>query len=170
MSPMVRWSSLGDRGFARFLHGTGLPEDVQDPVGLAKQLQLESEFANQLGRPLSLLAGAVHPGDGETDLSGAALMPGLLAEDLNRWTRRADSVAHINGDVFVILLPDTGPAGAVMVARRLTRAVQRHLDDQKLVGTVHFGHATYPDDGRDLDALLEAAIELAVGQAAAPVS
>ena len=170
MSPMVRWSSLGDRGFARFLHGTGLPDDVQGPVGLAKQLQLESEFANQLGRPLSLLAGAVHPGDGETDLSGAALMPGLLAEDLNRWTRRADSVAHINGDVFVILLPDTGPAGAVMVARRLTRAVQRHLDDQELVGTVHFGHATYPDDGRDLDALLEAAIGLAVGQAAAPVS
>ena len=143
---------------------------MQGPVGLAKQLQLEFEFANQLGRPLSLLAGAVHPGDEETDLSGAALMPGLLAEDLNRWTRRADSVAHINGDVFVILLPDTGPAGAVMVARRLTRAVQRHLDDQKLVGTVHFGHATYPDDGRDLDALLEAAIGLAVGQAAAPVS
>ena len=167
---MVRWSSLGDRGFARFLHGTGLPEDVQGPAGLAKQLRVESDFANQLGRPLSLLAGHVHPGDGATDLSGAALLPGLLAEDLNRWTRRADSVAQINGDVFVILLPDTGPAGAVMVAKRLARAVQRHLDDQDLVGTVHFGHATYPDDGRDLDALLEAAIGLAIGQTAAPVS
>ena len=167
---MVRWSTLGDRGFARFLHGTRLPEDVQGPAGLAKQLRLESDFANQLGRPLSLLAGAIHPGDGATDHSVAVLMPGLLAEDLNRWTRRADSVAHINGDVFVILLPDTGPAGAVMVAKRLARAVQRHLDDRSLVGTVHFGHATYPDDGRDLDALLEAAIGLAVGPAAAPVS
>lgn len=69
--------------------------------------------------------------------------------------RQNEWVARYGGDEFVVVLPETDPAGAVFVAERLRKTVAGSLLMHGI--TVSAGIAVYPSDGATLEALLSAA-------------
>ncbi|HKX19857.1 MAG TPA: diguanylate cyclase [bacterium] len=78
-----------------------------------------------------------------------------------------DVVARYGGDEFVTLLPQTGKAAAAAVAERIRRAVVSAglrgpagadvTSGALALLTVSLGVATFPEDGRSIEALLRAA-------------
>jgi diguanylate cyclase (GGDEF)-like protein len=88
-------------------------------------------------------------GDEVLAAAGAALTATL---------RVSDFVARAGGEEFVVLLPDTGLDGAVVVAENLRAALQA-LAVPGLDGPVtgSFGVAVYPEDAPDADELLRRA-------------
>ena len=79
-----------------------------------------------------------------------------LASILSAITRQADTVARYGGDEFALLLPDTGPDEAADVADKIGREVSENAFTVGKV-TVSVGFASYPQDGREERAILEAA-------------
>lgn len=72
--------------------------------------------------------------------------------------RETDVLARYGGDEFVVLLPEAGAQGAFEVAERIRESVSRasmDLGDEPSGLTVSMGIATYPTDGRTLDALVD---------------
>jgi diguanylate cyclase (GGDEF)-like protein len=71
-----------------------------------------------------------------------------------------DVLARYGGEEFVVLLPETGPAGAAVVARKIHTVVRDQPFGSQGRGidvTVSVGVSSYPEDGGDADAVLAAA-------------
>ena len=71
--------------------------------------------------------------------------------------RFTDVAARYGGDEFVVMLPDTPARGALEVAERIRRAIEEapfSADTGRVPCTVSIGVASYPQDGRSIDALL----------------
>ena len=142
--------------------GDGLDDaEFRHEAAFREQLRRECAQARDSGQRLSVLVGSVELTSPADDRTTPAPALGTIANDLDKWTRRADSVMHLDASVVVVLLPDTGRAAAALAAKRLARTIHRHLDDQSRPGTINFSHTTYPDDGSDPDRLLDAALESA---------
>jgi diguanylate cyclase (GGDEF)-like protein len=82
----------------------------------------------------------------------------LLMKDM----REVDTVARYGGEEFVLILPETGIAGALQVANRLRQAVEQSKffagsprDVERL--TISIGIAIFSDDGKLNRELIEAA-------------
>jgi diguanylate cyclase (GGDEF)-like protein len=74
--------------------------------------------------------------------------------------RASDTVARLGGDEFGVLLPDqSNPMDVVHVMEKIRQAVERPLvvQDLPLGVEASVGVAFYPDHGRTVDALLQAA-------------
>jgi len=72
--------------------------------------------------------------------------------------RDTDVLARYGGDEFVVLLPEAGAAGAFEVAERIRKSVSRtelDINGKTVKLTVSMGVASYPHDGRTLDALVD---------------
>lgn len=71
-------------------------------------------------------------------------------------TRDSDGASRVGGEEFVLVLPETSTAAAVLLAERLRRAVGREI---QLSGgirvTASFGVATYPRHGTEPESLLD---------------
>ena len=82
----------------------------------------------------------------------------VTAAALARTLRTSDFVARAGGEEFVVLLPDTGLDGALVVAENLRAALQA-MAVPGLDGTVtgSFGVAVHPEDATDGDGLLRSA-------------
>ncbi|WP_329489279.1 GGDEF domain-containing protein [Kitasatospora sp. NBC_01246] len=92
-----------------------------------------------------------------------------LAQRLGMEIRRSDTLGRYSGEVFLIVLPDTGAAGAAHVAERLVWSVRRHLlldwssgprEGRRQQGnglTAAVGVAVLPEDGTHAAVLLRAA-------------
>ena len=71
--------------------------------------------------------------------------------------RATDVPARYGGDEFVIMLPDTPARGAQEVAERIRQAVESApftTEAGRVPCTVSIGVASFPQDGRSIDALL----------------
>ena len=71
--------------------------------------------------------------------------------------RATDVAARYGGDEFVIMLPDTPARGALEVAERIRNAVASTpfaSEAGRVPCTVSIGVASYPQDGRSIEALL----------------
>ena len=80
-----------------------------------------------------------------------------IVERLKTSARRADTVARLAGDEFVILMEDLiDPADVDLVAGRLLRSMEEPiaLHGHSLVATVSAGSAVYPVDDTNISALL----------------
>ncbi len=82
-----------------------------------------------------------------------------IANVLLEHTRNGDLCARIGGDEFAIILTETGPKGAKVVAENVGRAL-RELAITSAQGnrfhlTVSIGVSSYPVDGLNIDTLLE---------------
>jgi diguanylate cyclase (GGDEF)-like protein len=72
--------------------------------------------------------------------------------------RDSDVVGRYGGEEFVIVLPGLGQSDSLEMAERLRAGIAssplRLPDGQEIGITVSLGVATYPDDGRTLEAIL----------------
>jgi diguanylate cyclase (GGDEF)-like protein len=74
--------------------------------------------------------------------------------------RQSDIVARFGGDEFVVVLPETPSNGALGVAERIRKSVESSpltTRDKKVTVTVSIGVAGYPNQGHDLETVLERA-------------
>jgi diguanylate cyclase (GGDEF)-like protein len=71
--------------------------------------------------------------------------------------RRIDTAARYGGDEFVVLLPETDPTGAFVLAEKIRLGVQDmdlELPDDSLRPSLSVGVVSYPDDGTTADELM----------------
>jgi diguanylate cyclase (GGDEF)-like protein len=80
-----------------------------------------------------------------------------IGQILHTRRRAGDSVARTGGEEFTLLLPGASEHEAYLVAERLRVQVERDFADHPVPLTFSFGVATYPEHGRDADAVIEAA-------------
>jgi diguanylate cyclase (GGDEF)-like protein len=84
----------------------------------------------------------------------------LLVRCIREQLRGSDVVARFGGDEFILLLQETNGKGAAEMAERIRRAVEGSRlsvrgGDANL--TVSLGVASYPEDGGNLEVILEKA-------------
>jgi diguanylate cyclase (GGDEF)-like protein len=78
---------------------------------------------------------------------------GIVSEGV----RRIDTAARYGGDEFVVLLPETDPTGAYVVAEKIRLGVQDlelGLADDSVRPSLSIGVVSYPDDGNTADELM----------------
>jgi len=77
--------------------------------------------------------------------------------------RAIDIVARYGGDEFVMVLPQTPPAGALIIAERIRKSVEQHIflkkEGYSLRMTASFGVASYPESAKSKEDLLRLADE-----------
>ena len=82
---------------------------------------------------------------------------GILAQAV----RESDILARYGGDEFVVVLPETPPSGALVIAERIRRAIEGHtfLRDQGLAARISasFGIASYPDHALTPEGIIQKA-------------
>ena len=86
-----------------------------------------------------------------------------IAERLKHSVREVDMIARYGGEEFCIVLPETPKKLAMTVAERLRKSVEvKEIKafDESIRATVSLGIATYPEDGKDVEGLLEKADRL----------
>lgn len=82
----------------------------------------------------------------------------MLVRIIQGQLRETDILTRYGGDEFVVLLPEAGATGAFEVAERIRESISRttlDLEGNSARLTVSMGIATYPLDGRTLDALVD---------------
>jgi len=80
-----------------------------------------------------------------------------LVRAIQAQLRFTDVAARYGGDEFVVMLPDTPARGAMEVAERIRHAVEMSphaAGGEQVPCTVSVGVASFPRDGRSIDALL----------------
>jgi diguanylate cyclase (GGDEF)-like protein/excisionase family DNA binding protein len=80
-----------------------------------------------------------------------------IARIIETCSRRVDLAARYGGEEFVLVLVDTGGAGAMTVAGRIRSEVERVCIAGGYSLSVSIGVATYPDDAAAKDELLDKA-------------
>lgn len=75
--------------------------------------------------------------------------------------RESDILARYGGDEFVVVLPDTPPSGALVIAERIRKSIEAHafLQQQGLSARISasFGIASYPDHALTPEGLIQKA-------------
>ncbi len=127
------------------------------------QARLEEEFsrAQRLKAPLSLVLLDVDRfklyNDSFGHPAGDAVLR-ELAKILHQTIRPYDVAARYGGEEFAIILPATGPEGALVIAERCRRAIQNAVWPQRGV-TASFGAATISTGTASASELIAAADE-----------
>lgn len=80
-----------------------------------------------------------------------------VAQALKKQCREYDFVARLGGDEFVIVLPTIRVESAKAKIEQLQQAVAASVSDIAIGVGISIGHACYPEDGEDAEALLAAA-------------
>ena len=78
-----------------------------------------------------------------------------LARTLEDCCRSIDTAARQGGDEFALVLPETSPAAAALVARRICNLLAKDSEEPSL--SVSFGVASYPEEADSVGTLLYAA-------------
>ncbi|HBR21192.1 MAG TPA: hypothetical protein DD713_01275 [Nitrospiraceae bacterium] len=126
---------------------------------LSDRLEEELLRSQRYGRLLSLLMVDIDGFKGYNDTFGHPIGDKVLkaiAESILRCVRSVDIASRYGGDEFVIILPETGKTLAVSIAERLRSDV---AEIKSLHGgvalTISIGIASYPEDGKISELLLE---------------
>jgi diguanylate cyclase (GGDEF)-like protein len=80
---------------------------------------------------------------------------------LSTAVRESDILARYGGDEFVVVLPETPPSGALVIAERIRKSIEQHcfLQEQGLAVRISasFGIASYPDHALTPEGLIQKA-------------
>ena len=83
-----------------------------------------------------------------------------LIRQVGEELRRSDILARYGGDEFTILLPETNRRGAIETAERIRKSIETSQFDIRgttLSATVSLGLASYPEDGGNVDIIVDKA-------------
>ena len=83
-----------------------------------------------------------------------------LVRCIREQLRGSDVMARFGGDEFIVLLPETNNKGALEMAERIRKAIEISRFDVRSGDasiTVSLGVASYPEDGGNLDVILDKA-------------
>jgi len=83
-----------------------------------------------------------------------------LVRCIREQLRGSDVMARFGGDEFIVLLPETSNKGALEMAERIRKAIEVSRFDVRSGDTnitVSLGIASYPEDGGNLDVILDKA-------------
>jgi diguanylate cyclase (GGDEF)-like protein len=78
-------------------------------------------------------------------------------ETIRAGVRRIDTAARYGGDEFVVLLPETDPTGAFVLAEKIRQGVAERAigtPEMDLRASLSIGVVSYPDDGATVDDLM----------------
>lgn len=84
----------------------------------------------------------------------------IVGETIRAGVRRIDTAARYGGDEFVVVLPETDPAGAFVLAEKIRVGVGERalkVDGLDVRTSLSIGVVVYPRDGRTVDDLMIAA-------------
>ncbi|MEN9353221.1 MAG: hypothetical protein RL318_546 [Fibrobacterota bacterium] len=138
-------------------------------TGLANRRQFDTHLdaewhrAQRINSPISLVMGDLDKfkkfNDQYGHLAGDDLLRRASQAFLAVPHRPADLLARYGGEEFACILPDTGMAGAILVADRMRRALERlavpHAGNIHGIATVSFGVATIqPLEGQSMEDLI----------------
>lgn len=135
---------------------------------LKESVRREVERANRFGRKLAVLVMDLDRFKEINDTYGHPVGDAVLVEFARRVrqeTREVDLAFRQGGEEFVVLLPETDAAGGARVAERLCAVIRADTFDveagagvsEAIRVTVSAGIAVYPDHGRTVAEVLEAA-------------
>jgi diguanylate cyclase (GGDEF)-like protein len=80
-----------------------------------------------------------------------------VGEVVTAIVRRIDTAARYGGDEFVVILPETDPTGAYVVAEKIRLGMhdlELDLADEAIRPSLSIGVVSYPDDGTTADELM----------------
>ena len=80
-----------------------------------------------------------------------------VGEVISLGVRQIDTAARYGGDEFVVLLPETDPTGAYVLAEKIRFGVQGmtvEMPSEAAQPSLSIGVVNYPDDGRTADELI----------------
>ena len=84
-----------------------------------------------------------------------------VAEHIRTSIRKNEDIAcRWGGDEFAVILPETRKEDASIMAERIRRSINEYIlerGDKKINISVSIGVASYPNDGNDEKAVIEAA-------------
>lgn len=83
-----------------------------------------------------------------------------IGKSIKNTVRDTDPVFRYGGDEFIVILPDLEEEGALLIAERIRKAIERRLfsiRSEKLKATVSIGLALYPHHAKDQDTLVKMA-------------
>ena len=81
-----------------------------------------------------------------------------LSDALLAGTRQSDVVGRFGGEEFLLILPETTPSDAGVLAERLRAAFSgRAIDNAGIQATISCGVASYPEDASDVTTLIRMA-------------
>ena len=124
------------------------------------QLERDLHLATRMRQPLSLI---MLDFDHFKDINDRAGHDGgdlalcMLAENLRAELRAVDTAARFGGDEFVVILPQAGAEGAMLVAERLRNRVSQMEVPAFGRVSASFGVATFPTHASSRDTLVVAA-------------
>jgi diguanylate cyclase (GGDEF)-like protein len=127
-------------------------------------LSREIKRCKRHGIPLSIIFLDLDGFKSVNDLHGHLAGSATLTEVgtiLAQAVRESDILARYGGDEFVVVLPETPPSGALVIAERIRRAIESHvfLRDAGLEARISasFGIASYPDHALTPEGLIQKA-------------
>src|SRR5918996_5240881 len=133
---------------------------LKNRLALEQEIHVEVERTLRAEQELSIVIGDLDHFKVVNDELGHRAGDEALArigQILHKHRRVGDSVARTGGEEFTILLPGASEHEAYLVAERLRAQVERDFADHPVPVTFSFGVATYPEHGRNADAVIEAA-------------
>jgi diguanylate cyclase (GGDEF)-like protein len=83
-----------------------------------------------------------------------------IARRISRGSRESDTVARLGGDEFGVILPElTDRDSAASLAKRIAEEIRRpfQFEDRQLPLDASIGVALFPDDGTEVESLIESA-------------
>jgi diguanylate cyclase (GGDEF)-like protein len=132
---------------------------------LLAAVEREIERGTRYGRGFCLLMADLDDlksvNDSYGHRTGDRVLAGV-ADVIRDGVRRIDTPARLGGDEYVVLLPETDPTGAFVVAEKIRQGVaaMRTVErDGPVPVTVSIGLVAWPDDGATLDQLMNAVDE-----------
>lgn len=137
---------------------------LQNRRAFEDNLKIEQQRAKRYGKDFSLLLLDIDHfkkvNDTYGHIAGDAALK-TLASILEQQTRDIDSVSRFGGEEFVIVLPETGESGAMVVAERIRKTVSNTPftlpDERNIKVTISIGIASYPLCTKYPESLLEQA-------------